>query len=217
MILGIYGSGGLAREVCDLAQEINKRAEQWEKIVIVADFKKEATKNGVDIFTFNEFKAKFDTNNARLVIAVGEPKVRQSLREEVIASGYTLQTLIHPTAFVGAETKLGDGVIIQFGCFISCNVEIGDSVVVQPNATVGHDSIVGQDSVISSFVAISGTCKIGERAYLGINVPVREITSIGNDSIVGMGSVVVRDIPANVVALGNPARAMKSNENGVFH
>ncbi len=40
----------------------------------------------------------------------------------------------------------------------------------------------------------------------------RQGISIGNDTIVGMGSVVHRDIPNDVIALGNPARPMKKNE-----
>ena len=214
MILGIYGAGGLGREVLDLAREINDKTKKCEKIVFINDFKHELVLNGAEVFTFDEFKANFATDAAKVVIAVGEPKVRQVLREKAAASGYSLQSLIHPTAFVGAETQIGDGTVLQFGNFISCNVIIGANVFIQPNSSVGHDSIIGNDAVISSCVGISGNCKIGERAYIGVSVPVREKTSIGADSVVGMGSVVMRDIPENVIALGNPARAMKNNDDG---
>ena len=214
MILGIYGSGGLGREVLDTAQKINNIAENWEKIVFINDFKKEKVVNGAMELTFDEFKTNFPSNSARIVIAVGEPKARQLLHDKVTSNGYDLHTLIHPSAFVGTETELGSGVIIQYGCFVSCNVKIGDNTLVQPNANVGHDSTIGRDAVISSVVTISGTCKIGDRTYIGVGVPVKENTIIGADSIIGMGSVVLRDIPDNVIALGNPARPMKDNENG---
>jgi sugar O-acyltransferase (sialic acid O-acetyltransferase NeuD family) len=213
MFLGIYGSGGLGREVLDTAQEINNVASMWEKIVFINDFKKEVIINGTEVLTFDEFKNEFPPDNAKILIAVGEPKVRRILREKITAGGYKLQTIIHPSVFIGAETELGAGVIIQYGSFISCNVKICDNVLIQPNANVGHDSTIGSDAVISSFVAISGTCKIGERAYIGVSVPIKENISIGANSIVGMGSVVLRDIPDHVVALGNPARAMKNNES----
>jgi len=214
MVLGIYGSGGLGREVLDLAREINNITDTWEKIIFINDFKKETIVNGANVLTFDEFKSAFQSDGSKIVIAVGEPKVRQLLREQVAASGYELQSIIHPNAFVGFETELGKGVIVQYGSFVSCNVKIRDNVLIQPNANVGHDSTIGEDAVISSFVSISGTCTIGERAYIGVSVPVKENTSIGRDAIIGMGSVVLRDIPDNVIALGNPARAMKNNEEG---
>jgi len=214
MILGIYGSGGLGREVLDLAREINNRVKIWEKIIFINDFKPELVINGAEVFTFDEFKANFTASYAELVVAVGEPKVRQVLREKIVTSGYSLTSLVHPIAFIGSETQIGDGAIIQFGSFISCNVKIGTNVLIQPNSSVGHDSIIGNDAVISSYVGISGNCTIGERAYIGVSVPIKEKASIGAYSIVGMGSVVLRDIPENVIALGNPARAMKNNDEG---
>jgi len=214
MILGIYGAGGLGREVLDLAKEINKTSKKWEKIVFIDEFKKEKIINGTEVFTFDAFKANWDAEKAKVVIAIGEPKKRYKLREEIIKSAYTLQSLVHPTAFVSADTRIDEGVVVQFGSFISCNVIIEANVYIQPNSSVGHDSIVGSDAVISSYVGISGNCTIGERAYIGVSVPVKEKISIGADSIVGIGSVVLRDIPENVIALGNPARAMKNNDDG---
>jgi len=214
MILGIYGSGGQGREILDLAQEINALAEKWENIVFIDDFKRETVINGAEVFTSDEFKASFSADNAKAVIAVGEPKVRQILRKKMAARGYGLQTLIHPAAFVGTETSIGDGTIIQFGSFVSCNVKIGANVLMQPKSCVAHDSVIGSDSVISTFVVISGNCTIGKRTYIGIGVPVRENISIGSDSIIGMGASVLHDIPDNVIAVGSPARVTKANERG---
>ena len=214
MVLGIYGSGGLGREVLDLAQGINDFAGAWDKIVFIDDFKKQSVISGSDVFTFDDFQAAFPTDAAKIVIAVGEPKVRQILREKTVQNGYELQTIIHPTAFVGSKTQIGNGVIVQFGCFVSCNVKIDDNVLLQANSNIGHDCVIGNDTVISSFVTLAGNCKIEERVYIGMSVPVREGISIGADSIVGMGSVILRNIPANVIAMGNPARPMKNNEDG---
>jgi len=214
MFLGIYGAGGLGREILDLAKEINAQEKKWEKIIFINDFKQEHVINDTEVLTFSEFKMNHSADNAKVVIGVGEPKVRQTLREKVLASGYGLQSLIHPTAFVGSETQIGDGTIVQYGSFVSCNVTISVNVLLQPNSSVGHDTIIGCDTVVSPYVAISGGCMIGERVYIGISVPVKEKISIGSGSIIGAGSAVLRDIPENVIALGNPARAMKNNESG---
>jgi len=217
MILGIYGSGGLGCEIFDLAKQINADKKTWEKTVFINDFDRHSSIEGSEILTFEEFQVAYPQNRAEIVIGVGEPKVREVLRQKVIAKGYSLGLLIHPSAFIGTQTHVAAGCIVQYGSFISCNVSVGENVLLQPHASIGHDSNIGNDSVISSFVSISGNCAIGARAYLAPGIPVKEKISVGSDSIIGMGAVVVRDIPGNCIALGNPARPMKNNnENQVF-
>jgi sugar O-acyltransferase (sialic acid O-acetyltransferase NeuD family) len=216
MVLGIYGAGGLGREFLDLARAVNAAAETWENVVFIDDdeTKQGHAINGARAFTFDAFRARFPSDTAKAVVATGEPKRRQILREKLLAAGYGLQSLVHPAACIGAETEIGAGAVIQFGSFVSCNVKIGENVLIQPNLSVGHDSVLGEDSVLSSCVAVSGACRIGARAYIGVAASVKEGVAIGADSIVGMGSVVFRDIPDGVIALGSPARVMKQNEDG---
>ena len=97
MILGIYGSGGLGREVLDLARTINGVEEKWEKILFIDDYSNKTVINEADILSFNDFITAFPIADAKIVIAVGEPKVRKELRERVVEVGYGLQTLIHPS------------------------------------------------------------------------------------------------------------------------
>lgn len=66
--------------------------------------------------------------------------------------------------------------------------------------------------MLKKFVSISGHVTIGEKTYIGISVPIKQNVNIGSQSIVGMGSAVIRDIPDDVIAFGNPARVMKKNE-----
>ena len=214
MTLGIYGSGGLGRAVSDLSLQINKTLKKWEKIVFINDFKHEPFVNGTEVFTFDEHKVSFPADQAKIVIAVGEPKIRKILREKVAACEYRLQSLVHPAAFIGSRTQIGDGTIVQFGSFVECDVSVGSNVLILQNSSVGHDSVIGNDAVISPCAFVAGACTIGERAYIAACVPVKENISIGADSIIGMGSAVLRDIPEGVIALGNPARVMKNNESG---
>jgi sugar O-acyltransferase (sialic acid O-acetyltransferase NeuD family) len=212
--LAIYGSGGLGREILNLARTINAESTVWGEIVFINDFVEGRTiNNGASVYTFDEFRAKWGPPEATAVVAVGEPEIRAKLAEKLNAGGYELNAIIHPGSFIGANAEISDGAIICFGCFISCDVRIGRNALVQPNVAIGHDSIIGDNAVISSFVSIAGHVSIGEKAYIGMSVPIKEEATIGKQSIVSMGSVVIRDIPDGVIALGNPARAMKNNDN----
>lgn len=213
MVLGIYGCGGQGRETFDLAKDIQDSASRWDRIVFIDDSGKYDTVNGAKTVSFNQFQIEYRKEQVEIVIAVGEPEIRRILREKCGNAGFKLGVLVHPSAKIGTDTILSPGVIVCYGSFISCNVKLRDNVLVQPNANIFHDSIVGSDSVISAFVSVAGACRVGSQTYIGLNASIREKTVIGSQTIVGMGSVVVRDIPDGVIALGNPARVIKNNED----
>lgn len=215
MILGIYGSGGLGREVLELAKIINQN-KRWDNIIFIDDINK-GNYNHVERYSFEEFLNKFKASETEIVIASGEPAVRELLYNRVVDNQYSLATLIHPTTVIPDDAKIGQGVVVNLGNFISSNVEIEDNVFLQQYVVIGHDSSVKRHSLVSAFVAIAGNCYIGESTYIGMHVPIKENITIGDNVIVGMGSCVLRDIQSDVIALGNPARGMTRNgERRVF-
>ena len=208
MKLGIYGGGGLGREALLLAQQINQDA-RWSEISFIDDVTSEAEIGGVAVRRFHDV----DFADTEIVIALGEPASRQKLMEKVLAKT-TLATLVHPQVFVPPQSEIGAGSIVCSGAFISCDVRLGENVLIQPQACVGHDSVVGAHSVISSNVTLAGHCAIGQRVFIGMNCAVKEQTTVGDDAIIGMGSAVFSDIAQAAIALGNPARVMRRNEQG---
>lgn len=85
--------------------------------------------------------------------------------------------------------------------------------LLQPHVVIGHDSRIAEHCVLSTFVNIAGACCIGERTYVGMSTAIRERTTVGGEAIIGMGSVVYHDIAPGLIAMGNPARGMRKNED----
>lgn len=214
MILGIYGAGGLGREVLELAYQIN----QWKEIIFIDDtIDINTMREDVEVLNFDEMKNRFSVVDIVLIIAVGEPPSRELLCNKVTQAGYQLATLIHPSVYIPKTTIIAEGVVICANTIISCDVHIGFNTYIQNSASIGHDTIIGKHGVISAFDSLAGACVLGDRIYIGMSVPVKEKIKIGSDTIIGMGSVVMRDIPNNVIAMGNPARPMKhKDDNRVF-
>lgn len=106
----------------------------------------------------------------------------------------------------GAKLVIGDNCGFSgttIGCFLS--IELGHNVRCGANTLI-TDSDWHNDDHRSG---MSKPVKIGENVWLGYGVIVLKGVTIGANSVIGAGSVVTRDIPANVIAAGNPCVVLK--------
>lgn len=88
-------------------------------------------------------------------------------------------------------------------------VIFGDNVFIAPNCafyTAGHPIDVNRRN---QGLEYAKPIKIGNNVWIGGNVVVLPGVTIGDNTVIGAGSIVTRDIPANVVAVGNPCRVIK--------
>ena len=212
MILGIYGAGGAGREVIEIA----KSQGTWDEIVFIDKTKR--SEFPVKTMSFEQFIKSYTKENAKIVISIGETRDRETLRQKVMDSGYSFGNVIHPTAYISPEAKVGAGLIARANALVSCGVSIGENVQLFEGSTIGHDTIIGNDSMISAKVSIGGNCVIGCGVYFGMSAAVKEKINIGNHSTIGMSSAVFRDVGENMVVIGNPGRVMKTNTDSfIFH
>lgn len=211
MILGIYGAGGLGREVLELARIINGRKKVWEDFIFIIDGEPKSDVNGVKVYSYNDAIEQFK-GELEVSMGIGEPAVREKLFAKLKNDGIEAAALIHPDVYIPETTEIGKGVTIQMGNFISCNVKIEDYVYIQPHTNIGHNDVLKKGCMVSGFCNLAGGVTIGEFSYLGISSCYKEGVAVGNYTIVGMGSCVCKDIPDEMIAMGNPARPMKKNE-----
>lgn len=123
------------------------------------------------------------------------------------------QTIIRPPLYVdyGKYITVGARTFINYN-FTALDVApitIGDDVQIGPNVqllTPTHPLAAGpRRDKLEAAKPIS----IGNNVWLGGGVIVLPGVSIGENTVVGAGAVVTRDLPANVVAVGNPARVVR--------
>ena len=211
MVLGIYGSGGLGREIYEIAKRRHMLSFRWDNIIFIDDINEEEE-------FFGTQRIKFETllknkNSYECVVAIGEPSSREKLYNKLLNENIKITSLIDPTAIISPTCIINQGSIICEYSTIHTGVEIGNNVLVQPFCDIGHGIKVGDHTVLSSYCAPGGNTVFGERVYVGMQSNLKENLIIGDDVIIAMGSSVFQDIPAGSTVIGNPARVTKGNDN----
>lgn len=115
----------------------------------------------------------------------------------------------------GYNIEVGDNFYANVGCVIldGAKVKFGHNVFVAPYCgfyTAGHPLNVKQRS---EGLEYAKPITVGDNVWIGGHVCVLSGVTIGDNSVIGAGSVVNRDIPANVVAAGNPCRVIRQIDN----
>lgn len=205
----IYGAGGLGFETVDiLIAAMAAGIAETSEISFVED---KASNSQVDGFPLCDLAS--CKPGSQITIAVGEPSVRSSMLSKVETAGLQLTSIISPQAYISASAIVEAGAIIAPFASVQARAYVERNTAINTQAIVGHDVTVREGAVISSQVNLGGGVEVGQGAYVGMGALVREGLTLGSESIIGMGSVVHRDIPEGMIALGNPARVMRRNED----
>lgn len=139
-------------------------------------------------------------------IAVGDNKIRKK-----ISQMYHLKyaTLIHSSAVIGSNVKIGEGSIVMPGAIINSGSYIGKHCIINTGATVDHDCIIHNFVHISPGAHLGGTVEIGSNCWIGIGCSIKNNLFIKDNCIVGAGAAVVKDITRSGVYVGVPAKSIK--------
>ena len=89
------------------------------------------------------------------------------------------------------------------------HIYVGDNVMFGPNVTVATANHPIEPTLRHHAAQYNVDVHIGANVWIGAGTVIVPGVTIGENSVIGAGSVVTRDIPANVVAVGNPCRVMR--------
>lgn len=111
----------------------------------------------------------------------------------------------------GAHVHFGEWVYANFNLTLvdDGHIYIGDHTMIGPNvtiATAGHPIL---PELREKEMQYNVDVKIGRNVWIGAGAIIVPRVTIGDNTVIGAGSVVTKDIPANVVAVGNPCRVMR--------
>jgi len=142
------------------------------------------------------------------LVAIGNANVRLHLLRRLMAAGYEVPVLVHPTASLSPSAQLGPGSVVFAHASIQAQALIGSGVILNTCCSVDHDVQIGNGVHVCPGARLAGQVQVGDRSWIGIGSSVIQQIRIGSDVMVGAGAAVVRDLPDSVTAVGVPARVL---------
>ena len=120
----------------------------------------------------------------------------------------------------GHHVHFGSGIYANFNLTLvdDGHIYVGDKVMFGPNVTIATANHPIDAELRSRGLQYNKDVYIGENAWIGAGIIIVPGIRIGNNTVIGAGSVVTKDIPDDVVAVGNPCRVMRAvtNRDKVF-
>lgn len=195
-MIQIYGASGHASVVLDclLSQGVSQFhiIDDDPRIKSILNFK-----------VYQTHKAK----PIQTIIAIGNNYTRQKLTKTLDLK-YT--KAIHKSALTSDFSSIDLGSVVLAHAVVNANSTIGKHCIINTCAVIEHDCMVNDFVHISPNATLCGGVSVGELSQVGAGAIVNPGITIGKNSTIGSGAVVTKDIPDNVVAVGNPAKVIKT-------
>ena len=196
MKLIIIGASGHGRVVADIAKKCG-----YDDIVFLDGNNGISTCAGYPVVGTDALVSRIEGD---LFIAVGNGQVRKKLMEK--ESERRFPVLIHPSAVVADDVKIGCGSVVMAGAVINPGAKIGQGVIVNTCASVDHDCNIGDYVHVSVGAHLCGTVTVGHETWIGAGATVINNVNISGESMIGAGAVVIGDICEPGTYVGVPAR-----------
>lgn len=212
----LIGAGGFGREILDVVEAHNSagRGERIEVVGVGDDRPSDANRDRLARRGYRILGTIDEVLTARpsgaYLLGVGNPQVKSLIASRLDMAGWRALRVTHPAANVGSVDFIGEGAIICGGVQLSTNTSIGRHVHLNPNSTVGHDSVLHDFVSVNPGAIVSGDVEIGPGVLIGAGAVVLQGLTIAADTLVGASACVTKDIAEATVLVGVPAKPARA-------
>lgn len=147
----------------------------------------------------------FSPSKCQMVNSIGSNR-SLDLRKQIFIKyknlGYQFISLIHQSAVIATNARLGEGVQIMAGSIVQPKTYIGENALINSGAIVEHDCHLGASVHVAPGAVLCSGVQVGEGSHIGAGAVVIQNTTIGNNALVGANTTVLKNIPDHEKFLG---------------
>jgi UDP-perosamine 4-acetyltransferase len=145
-----------------------------------------------------------------VVVGLSDNIVRGRLFRSLAEAGVQMTHAVHPAAVIATDVEVPEGVVVMAGAVVNTRARLGVGCVVNTAASVDHDCVLGRMAQAMPGAILTGGVVVEDFATVGAGAVVLPRKRVGVNAFVGAGAVVTRDVAANAVVVGVPARILRS-------
>lgn len=203
--LVIVGAGGMGRTLYDIARECVGFGTQFQ----IAGFIDDNTDALLDYTNYPPILGRISDyepcSNDIFASSIGGSS-RRTCIETLLSRGAEFINLIHQTARIGSNVKIGKGNIIGAFTTLGADCKIGDYNLIQSYTVIGHDAEIGNFNRIDTHVTCVGGIKINDETTIHTSAVINHKVHVERGAKVGACSFVIRKVKEGTTVLGVPAK-----------
>lgn len=209
----IIGASGHAKVIIDIVE----KQDQYELLgLIESNPKLEKKVLGYGILGDESILSESIYNDVYLFIAIGDNWIRHLVKDKISTLNQSIKfaTLIHPSAQIAKDVKIGEGVAIMASAIVNSDSTIDNFTIINTKASMDHDGYLGAFASLAPNATTGGNVSIGNFTSVGISATIKHGVQIGAHSVIGGGAFVLKNFEDNQVIFGVPAKAIRSRIMG---
>lgn len=192
----IYGGGGHGKSIIDLLRAVGT----YDIFGIVDDRLSEGSKiMDLTVLGRGDSLAEIRDQGVGLAVnavgGVGDIASRVGVFKQLAQRGFRCPSLVHPSAIVEPSAQLSEGVQVFPHAYVGSETDVQFGVIVNTSAVVSHDCRLGAYTNIAPSAMLAGGVSVGEKVLVGMGVSVNLNVEIGANCRIGNGAVIKESVP----------------------
>lgn len=162
--------------------------------------------------SFEDLYKKNTLDGMNFLLTMGDNQIRSEVFYKIISLGGSIPSLIHPTAVISRFASIASsGVYISPFTYVQADSKIGENTILLSHVNISHTTTIGSHCFVAGGATIGACTMVEDFVFVGqgaLSIS-KKVGLIGHHAYIGAKSLLTKDLPANAVVMGCPARSIK--------